>query len=294
MKRKEEAEKEANAERWLITYADLMNNLLIFFIMLYAMSATDLSKFKTLISSFSVTFNTDDIKETSYPDNMDAIIDSLSGGDLSTVSGNTSDDISGENSANEGIAGNNSNDGSGNYTLTDLDAFITKISVLIKNNGYSDQISVEKIDDYVYFRFSEGVLFHPDQSVLKEGSYNALDLIGDIIYQTYSEISYIEIAGHTSWVPNDEVTTNFGSWDLSSDRSMTVLKFLVTECGLPKAKMITMGYSSTQPYTTGKTEEDKALNRRVEIRISRLVDQDTSKDTSKDGNTSDNSETSNN
>jgi len=32
-------------------------------------------------------------------------------------------------------------------------------------------------------------------------------------------------------------------------------------------------FSSTEPYTKGETEEEKAMNRRVEIRLSRLIDQ---------------------
>lgn len=273
LKKHHEEEKEPNAERWLITYADLMNNLLIFFIMLYAMSATDLNKFKTFIYSFKDTFNTNDVTDISYGSDVNSILDTsvdFSGGDSSGA------DISGETSGQEGVGGDTSNSGNGDYTLTDLDEFIKKISVLIKENGYTDQITVEKVNEYVYFRFSEGVLFYPNQAVLKDGSSKALDLIGDIIVKTYSEISYIEIAGHTAWVPIDETTTDFSSWDLSAERSLTVLKFLVQECNLPKTKMAIIGYSSTHPYTDGTTEAEKALNRRVEIRISRLSDKNES------------------
>jgi chemotaxis protein MotB len=100
-----------------------------------------------------------------------------------------------------------------------------------------------------------------------------------VLKETESEISNIEIAGHTQYVPNDEYLTDFSSWELSAQRSITVLKYLVQNCGMPKTKMTIMGFSSTQPYTTGISEEEKAKNRRVEIRIKRIIDDD-KKDTS--------------
>jgi flagellar motor protein MotB len=56
MKKGGEQLKEPNQERWLITYADLMNNLLILFIMLYSLSATDVLKFKSFMSSFNLAY----------------------------------------------------------------------------------------------------------------------------------------------------------------------------------------------------------------------------------------------
>ncbi len=58
MKRKSGSSPKVETGQWLTTYADLMNNLLVFFMLLYAMSIMDLEKFKALMSSFGETFGT--------------------------------------------------------------------------------------------------------------------------------------------------------------------------------------------------------------------------------------------
>jgi chemotaxis protein MotB len=55
MPKKNEAEKENN-ERWLITYADLITLLLIFFIVLYSMSQINVKKYDQLSESMAVVF----------------------------------------------------------------------------------------------------------------------------------------------------------------------------------------------------------------------------------------------
>lgn len=252
--------------KWMTTYCDLMNNLLVFFILLYMMSTMDLDKFKLIISSFTVTLNPEKVIDFSFPEDAASLYPPLdeSGAEESLNSEDTS-------SADES-SGNVDND----YSLEDLDEFVRFITTIINEKGLENQIIVEKVDEYVYFRFTEDVLFFPNQSLLKEGSYEPLSFIGDVLTKAYPEISHIEIIGHTSYVPNDESPIEFSSWDLSSERSLRVLKFLVTDSGLPKNKMVITGVSSTQPYTEGVTEADKALNRRVDIRLSRLVDEESS------------------
>ncbi len=44
-------EEHENEERWLITYADLITLLMVFFIVMYAMSSADSEKFKRLATS---------------------------------------------------------------------------------------------------------------------------------------------------------------------------------------------------------------------------------------------------
>lgn len=248
MKRRSSEAPKMDTGRWLTTYADLMNNLLVFFIMLYMFSVMDMEKFQKLMESFERTF-----PSSSSPEDVPADISDIY---IEPTESDTND---------------TSNTDPSDLSLEDLDMFVQKISTIIKAKGYSDQIIVERVDEYIYFRFKDGVLFQPDLAILKKDSYQILDFVSDILYETYPEIMSIEIAGHTAWVPSDDINTNFNSWELSADRSMTVLKYLVANCGLPKDKMTVMGYSSTQPYKEGDSEEIRTLNRRVEIRISRAL-----------------------
>jgi chemotaxis protein MotB len=46
-----------NSERWLLTYSDLITLLMIFFIILYAMSSTNARKFQDLTGALKQAFN---------------------------------------------------------------------------------------------------------------------------------------------------------------------------------------------------------------------------------------------
>src|ERR1700681_3166557 len=48
-----------NAERWLLTYADLITLLMVFFVVLYSMSSADTVKFKAVSASLQQAFNLD-------------------------------------------------------------------------------------------------------------------------------------------------------------------------------------------------------------------------------------------
>src|SRR5438309_1978812 len=51
-----------NAERWLLTYADLITLLMVFFVVLYSMSSADSSKWKQISAALEQAFNVDVMK----------------------------------------------------------------------------------------------------------------------------------------------------------------------------------------------------------------------------------------
>src|SRR5437588_7633379 len=51
-----------NAERWLLTYADLITLLMVFFVVLYSMSTADSSKWKQISVALEQAFNVDVLK----------------------------------------------------------------------------------------------------------------------------------------------------------------------------------------------------------------------------------------
>lgn len=56
MAKKQEAEKAPNHERWLLTYADLITLLMIFFVVMYSLARLDAQKFKSLSTSLRIAF----------------------------------------------------------------------------------------------------------------------------------------------------------------------------------------------------------------------------------------------
>ena len=57
--KKAHAAEHENAERWLLTYADLITLLMVFFVVLYSMSSADTTKFKAVSAALQQAFNLD-------------------------------------------------------------------------------------------------------------------------------------------------------------------------------------------------------------------------------------------
>ncbi len=235
MAKQREDDAPVDTGRWLNTYADLMNNLLVLFIAMYAMSIMDLEKFKAMAQQFNETL----------------------GGPPSSVQ------------AAGPASSSNSNESSSGSPEEQFDDLYKKIKEGLSEKGYEDVVTVDKNGNIIHILFRESVLFLPDSPVMKEAGSSVLQFVGDTIGSADHLVKSIEIGGHTAKVGEDS-TTNFFPWELSSDRAVTVLKFLVQKCTLPQAKMTVSGYSHYKPVGDNTTEEQKAINRRVEIRISRI------------------------
>lgn len=239
-KRASDGEKQ-NTDRWLMTYSDMMNNLLVLFMVLYAMSIMDMAKFEALAHELNNAFSENTpMTDAAAPANYDLIIPTEV----------TSTAADGE-------------------LKDEFDEIYKTLQIKIKENGYENLLSLEKGDDYIKFRFGDNVLFYPDSPVIKGNDVEVLTFIGDILLEIDSLIQTIEIGGHTA--TTGESTTSFFSWELSSERAISVLKYLVVNCSVPESKMSISGFSRYHPIADNNTEDNRQLNRRVEIKIVRVA-----------------------
>jgi chemotaxis protein MotB len=248
-----------------------MNNLLILFMLLYAISATDLEKFKEIADQFKVMFGNMSIDESDLPPGSQTEGDS----EQSEIS---PEDIDIEQLTEYKIR--TSQDAAANNVETGVvnpDSFsllYQKIKTVMLEKDYGKYIDVDKIDEFIYFRFKDGILFYPDLPDMRESSYEILLCVGDIIKEADNLVSSIEISGYTAKVSDEtDKVINFRSWDLSVNRALTVLKYLINNCDLPQSKMSIAGFAHFQPSGDDTTPEGRALNRRVEIRIARFADE---------------------
>ncbi|MBN1948845.1 MAG: OmpA family protein [Candidatus Cloacimonetes bacterium] len=105
--------------------------------------------------------------------------------------------------------------------------------------------------DNVYFDF--------DQATLKTESFQSLDYAVSWLMQ-HPEYK-IEISGHTDSIGPSEYNLN-----LSLRRAEAVVEYFV-EKGLNADNMISKGYGEDNPVADNATDEGRAENRRVEIKI---------------------------
>lgn len=86
-----------------------------------------------------------------------------------------------------------------------------------------------------------------------------LDKIGSTL--TEYEKTYVDVLGHTDSVGSDAFNQT-----LSEQRAQTVADYLAGR-GVQRARLATRGYGESQPRASNTTEEGRAQNRRVEIRL---------------------------
>lgn len=77
----------------------------------------------------------------------------------------------------------------------------------------------------------------------------------------------IRIEGHTDSIPvrNDQFPSN---WELSTQRAVNVVKFMISECSIDPRRLSAAGYGDSRPLASNDTPEGRAVNRRVNINLS--------------------------
>jgi chemotaxis protein MotB len=254
MRKRGSDDEKQSGDRWLMTYSDMMNNLLVLFMVLYAMSIMDMSKFDALARELSNAFSDAPMTNSTVHLNYNELIP-LAKEELEKDADVTLDEQKEQNKLDEKKA--------------EFDKVYQIIKQKIKENGYEELLIVEKGEDFIKFRFGDNVLFYPDSPIIKNNDIEVLSFIGDILLEMDPLVQTIEIGGHTA--TTGEPTSSFFSWELSSQRSISVLKYLVQKCKLPESKMSISGYSRYHPIAGNDTEENRQLNRRVEIKITRVT-----------------------
>jgi len=115
-------------------------------------------------------------------------------------------------------------------------------------------------------RMPSGITFAFDSSDVQPQFQPTLNEVASTLTQFPK--TYIDIYGHTDNVGS--ATYNQG---LSERRAQSVASYLTTR-GVQSARMATRGFGLTQPITTNSTEEGRAANRRVEIKIVPVTEND--------------------
>ncbi len=217
---------------WMNTFADLMNLLLCFFVLLFSMSTVDAQKFEQVAASFAQSFSI-------FTAGASAI------GDGILVSAGVSQ-------------------------LNELDEFMnstgkaSEVEEAIEEESLDGVIDIDITSQYVQLTLQGSLLFDSGSAVLKEESLPVLDKIG-VMLERYSE-STIEIEGHTDNVPMSGAKYSNND-ELSGGRSLSVFNYLIANTNLDPSMVKHAGRGEYMPIADNSTPEGRAMNRRVEIRI---------------------------
>lgn len=276
MARRREEDTPAGSPAWMATFSDLMNLLLCFFVLLFSMSTVDEEKYNQLVASISSAFSIFDGGATAIGD---GILISNGVSQLNELdqyinsTGNTADNT---------VDSEQFNDFEHGDELTDEEKFEQMIEEIEEHNlevneqlaeiieeaitesGMADKIDVSFTSQYVELSLKGALLFDSGKAELKESSLPVMERVG-VILERYAG-STIEIEGHTDIKPihNSKFENNN---ELSSARALHVFDYLVENTGLDPADIKHSGRGEYVPIADNSTEEGRAKNRRVEIRI---------------------------
>ena len=249
------------APAWQATFADLMNLLLCFFVMLFSMSTMDAQKFELLAASFNQTFSIFSAGATAIGDGI-LISNGVSQlNELDDYINSTGRDAEGETipedlkSAEEILE---------EAKLKESEELAEKVEEALEEKNLDKEIDIEFTAQYVQLTLNGAILFDSGSVQLKDEARPILNQVG-IILQKYSN-GTIEIEGHTDNVPmSGEKYSN--NDELSAGRALSVFYYLVENTTLNPVNIKHSGMGEYVPIADNSTAEGRAKNRRVEIRI---------------------------
>ncbi|MEW6191876.1 MAG: flagellar motor protein MotB [Bacillota bacterium] len=242
MKRRRSEVEEANRERWLITYADLITLLLIFFIVLFTFSNIDAKKFAGIAESLSK---------------------ALGGGGGMVLEGPGPSVVAGAPVSQERVETKFSLSKEAKETLQ-MQKIKEQIEKYAREQGLAARVTARIEERGVVVSIQDTALFPLGSADLTPQARLIVRKVGEILLATDN---YIRIEGHTCDLPIH--TARFPSnWELSVARATSVVQELL-RINFPPQRLSASGYGEYRPVAPNDSEANRQKNRRVDFVVLR-------------------------
>ena len=268
MAKRKEDPPPAGAPAWQSTFADLMNLLLCFFVLLFSMSNMDAEKFEALAASFSNTFSIFSGGGSSFDDGLlisngmsqlnqlDNYITNVgAAANTETMDNEFKEEVDEE----ESLAAKMEEEG-----LKESEQMAERIEEALAEVGKEREVDVSFTSQYVLLSLKGSVLFDSGKADLKQEAMPTIAQIG-VILERYGLFG-IEIEGHT-----DNVPMNGGKYEnndvLSSYRALSLFNYLTQNTSIDPASIKHSGRGEYAPIADNSTPEGRSKNRRIEIKV---------------------------
>ena len=284
-RKKKEAASGAGAP-WLCTFADLMNLLLCFFVLLFSMSTVDAKKFEEIAVAMSNSFGVFEGGGTSIGTGQLISSGMTQMNDLSEYFNTMGQNSEQSNNQNEEQENTNEEEGEGtegtegtkeeeikeaiekikSEMVEVTSAMHDEVSDLTEQYNLGDyvELSIDPEFQFVQLTLKGSVLYDSGKAEIKDAAKPILTKVGDILnkFEGYS----VEITGHTDNVPMNSSVYKDNNW-LSSARALNASEYLIKISGLDPATIKYSGRGEYDPISSNATAEGRAKNRRIEIKI---------------------------
>jgi len=147
-----------------------------------------------------------------------------------------------------------------------------EISEMTESYKIDDRIVMDYNSQYVSLDLNGAVLFDAGKAEIRDDVRVFMQKIATIMSR-YKDC-VIEIEGHTDNVPIS--TANYKSnRHLSTARAIEVYNYVMQQANLIDGNIKVAGYGESRPVASNETEEGRAKNRRVSIKIFNRLNSDT-------------------
>ncbi len=266
-KRKEDAPP-AGSPAWMATFSDLMNLLLCFFVMLFAMSSIEEAKLQEFVAAMNNTFSIFDGGASAIGDGilisngvsqlneLDQYINSTGKVADSDTDGESLEEFEKSPEALEEMLEE--------QRLQENEEQVEAIEEALQENEIADEVEISFTAQYVKLTMNGGLLFDSGSAQLKEEAQQIINKVG-LILERYGD-GTIEIEGHTDNVPINSAQYPSNE-ELSSARALSVFYYLLENTSLNPVDIKHAGMGERVPIADNGTPEGRSRNRRVEILI---------------------------
>ncbi|PIZ15781.1 hypothetical protein COY52_08855 [Candidatus Desantisbacteria bacterium CG_4_10_14_0_8_um_filter_48_22] len=203
---------------WMLTYSDLITQLLIFFVLFMTLSTLEKTSVKNII--------------------------------LPLIGG-------------KGIQSEKATTSLVPPIVNELQMLDARKQILLyaKEKNLADEIKTRMDQRGLIITLAEKTMFEIGRADILPAAKGPLNTISKILRPLPNDI---RIEGHTCNLPIR--TAEFPSnWELSAARATNVARYLIEQTGFPPVKTSAAGYGEYHPYAPNNTEENRRMNRRIEL-----------------------------
>ena len=273
MAKRKEQPPEEGSPAWMATFSDLMNLLLCFFVLLFASSTMDEGKIQKIAASF------DNISFNILNDGAVSLVDGemMSGGvsqvpDINNLLTEAGKNIEGE-TGEEAISSKTDAEKLSDEEIKEeydkrgeeqSEQMYDEMVQMAESYSIDEQILMDYNAQYVQLDLNGSILFDSGSASVREDSKMFLQKVASILVKY--RYCIIEIEGHTDNIPisNSEFANNR---ELSAERARNVYEYIMSQENFIDSNMKIAGYGESKPVASNATEEGRAKNRRVVIKI---------------------------
>ena len=239
-------EDEEAGNAWIVTFADMMTLLLVFFILLYTLANFDDQAYRKMVES---------VQLIDGEGNQVSVIDFATNRGRNPEPIKRVDNLLGMNPASQ--------------PLENLNPELVKdLQGLIDSSGIAENLELEFDGDQINLQIDGRLLFQSGEAVLSEAARLVFADLGKM-FRRYADYR-IAIRGHT-----DDLEINTlqypSNWELSAIRATTVLRFFLSQ-GIDPERMTATGYANSLPLVENISAQNRAKNRRVEFVLEKEKD----------------------